>query len=1105
MRTFYFYFLVLGTLLYHVPLFSQTLPGDQIVYGPMLSPVYGDSIRVWVMMKASSGSGSTYVLEVTPESGGAVLTGIAYQTDDRSGHHLRSYLYKGLQQGQAYNVTIKRNGTVVQERSTRFVTEASTVSDFEFLAGGCGRIFDMSRCIDQYEARSHINGTPEIYNHMATEQSDLMVWLGDAVYLLGLQHAGGTCPTAIDDWANKDACFDRYMYYRKFHDSLCRAMPQLAITDNHDTGPNEFNKDMPTLPMTKELFMEWWPNPVYKSNAQGQGLYSSYRYKDVEYFLLDNRSYRESTVKHMGIDQLNWLKQAMLQSTATFKVIISGTPTFDKRGGGRNFSITTECDELIKFVKSNNIDGVLSYSADIHRQEFYGRYNDHTYPFFDVLSGNLASDIGTGNPVIARDNDMIFDAVVQTYTRSNVYGNAGDRRLKIDYVSPEGIVYYGTIIHEDMLKSKDKNTLKLSLSFENGLKDSSAFNRLFSSSQSLFAHDRKGKASSALHIDGGMITTPYSNELNMQDRTFSITYWVKPVEYPSQDYATIFSNAKMNKGFTIGINTAGQPVYIDHASAITYTASFIVKKSQWSHVTWKYDNVKFQLMLYSNGQLLQRWSNVSSSQSSDAAFSIGNNFDDKSFNGFIDEFNFFGKLITDQLVDELSEYSTHKGKALSLKGAQNTVIPSAELNALFSQSFTIEFWSRLTAAPSTGAKLIACNGRVNNLTTGFALEFAASGKLNLAFGTNGSGWTTINEKGNAWKVSEWNHVALTAVKNDSLYLYINGVKIGTAKFTQYTGNTFGLAIGVSTVYQSPIQGEIDELRIWNTPQPQDSILKRMHYELDGTESQLVFYYDFVPYAAQSVKSKGSNAYELSLVSSTLRSSSAPVSKFEPAFRHEVRGSWSIRDMAHSGLSIVATIPDYESNVVIGKNTATGSTVSPTSAEEENMQTLWQIDALKLEEGTFVFEGPIILPSQWATVKSSALEFYLMKQDENGELKIEATGQQLADQIIFSTINLEYGVYTLGWKNSITGFIDRDQTSIRFYPNPSEDYIVLTDLKEAYDQIFLHDIHGQVIEVNQNRTTTDVKLDTSLLSPGMYVIVLHSKETKEKKALRFIKQ
>ncbi len=1461
--------LILLLFYFYSPLFAQTLPGDSLVFGPMLSPVYHDSIRVWVMTKASSGSGNLYTLEVIPEHGGNPLSSVEYHSDNRSGYHLRSYLYTDLSPGQSYEVIMKKNGAIITERSTHFTNDIEDITDFEFLAGGCGRIFDMSRCIDQQESLTHINGTPEIYNHMATEGSDLMVWLGDAVYLLGLQHANGQCPGSIDDWATKDACFDRYYFYRTFHDSLCRAMPQLAITDNHDTGPNEFNKNMPTLPMTKELFMEWWPNPQYKTNTQGQGLYSSYVYKDVEFFLLDNRSYRESTVKHLGAEQLAWLKQALLNSTATFKVLVSGTAAFDKRGGGRNFSITTECDEVIQWIKSNNINGVLCYSADVHLQEFYGRYNDHTYPFFDIISGNLASDIGAGNTSITPDNDQIFFGVIQTYTRTNVYGEPGNRRFKIDYLSPEGVVYYGTIIHEDMLKSKDEETNKLSLSFSNTLKDSSDYNRLLIGDNILFESDRKNNTTSALHLNNSEIHIPYSSEIDLQDRTFSITYWIKPIAFPVQDYTAVFSNGKTNKGFTIGIDKTGSPLLIDHANNKKYTAFFKLKKEEWTHITWKYDNVKLQLMLYSNGQLVQKWSKVNSFQSSDAELILGNNFENKPFNGSLDEFNLYGKLISDALLIQLSEYTSHRGSALSLNGAQNTVIPSTELNGVFGNSFTLEFWARLTANPSTGDKLLACNGRVNNLTTGFALEFAASKKLNLVFGNNGSGWTSISETGNPWQVAEWNHVAITATKNDSLYLYINGIKTGSVKFTNYVANTFGLAFGNSTVYGGSLQAEIDEFRIWNASQVKDSIIKRMHYELDGNENNLAYYYDFNTENLHTVSSKGISSYAIALVNATLGISSAPVANISAPYRaatkgnwsirkessgglrlhdpiaafqsnvvignnpdtttstitsgsniyyvkggwqldalnfplgtlqlnliqflpkydsiskvasefylfkettetdlqlvntgyfdgkslrfmdtyldagiyhigwkadvnaqlfnrkgalslqgnhvahipyhqanavlankftiefwsrlmqdpntnaslisnhgrvngnstglslefpddhslnavfgtngsgwnaintkksfqlgewnhialtaspgewiklylngeavdsnayagfvsnqinfsfgssinynneciamldefriwnkektkkeiqadmylsksavnpsliynytfnHEdegylinsgsieqqvnltnaslipstapigelsitqqnhITGSWSVQDTSNAGLSILVSIPDYETNLVIGKNAQTGSFTSDLTGNRETLNTLWQIDPLKLAEGTFVFEGTILLGEQWDDIKNTAIEFYLMKMDENSELKVEAIGEKEEDEIVFHAIHLDYGTYTLGWKNNVTGLIDQESNMLHFYPNPSNDYLVLEGWNEKTTQLAIHDMTGLLIPADYNQySESQIRVDTSQLAPGMYVIILSEKTTQEKKAVRFIKQ
>ncbi len=104
-------------------------------------------------------------------------------------------------------------------RTASIKNETNVIDDFEFLVSGCGRIYDTTRCIDRPESQTHKNGDPAIFNKWLLS-SDLMVWPGDATYLLGLQHAMGQCPNGVDDWANKDMAFARYIFYRQFHDSL---------------------------------------------------------------------------------------------------------------------------------------------------------------------------------------------------------------------------------------------------------------------------------------------------------------------------------------------------------------------------------------------------------------------------------------------------------------------------------------------------------------------------------------------------------------------------------------------------------------------------------------------------------------------------------------------------------------------------------------------------------------------------------------------------------------------------------------------------------------------------------------------------------------------
>lgn len=1004
--------------------YSQTLPGDSLVFGPMFSVVYHDSVRVWVMTKDGTGSGNTLSLELTPGAGGAALTGTIYNSDTRLGYNLRSYLYTNLTPGLQYTVKVLANGTTTLRTAT--VKNASSIIDnFEFLAGGCGRIYDTTRCIDIPESMVHTNGTPEIYKYMAAENSDMMIWTGDATYLLGLEHTMGvSCPGAVDDWNNSDALFARYSFYRKFQDSLIRSMPQLAIPDNHDLGGNEFNKNMPTLGISKTNFKNWWPNPVYMQNADGSGLYSSYRYKDVEFFLLDNRSFRESTTRHLGTLQLAWLKQALLNSTATFKVLISGTPSFNKSWGGRNFSITAECDTLIKFIKSNNIDGVLCYSADIHGQQFYGKYNDHTYPFFDVLSGNLASDVDlTAATSITPNEDAMFWSNAQTYVRTNLYGNPGNRRYKIEYVSPQGIVYYKSILHEDMLKSIDDSTSKVSLSFAGVLTDSSRYNRTLTGSGISYVADRDSNATSALYFDGtASVTFPFTPELEMQDRTFSIAYWTKPASFTGSDFSTIFSNSNGSNGYSIGFDNLGHPQFINHATNTPYTATVKVLADKWSHITWKYDNVKLQLFLYISGQLVQKWTGVPTPSVASATLNLGNNFQNKHFNGALDEFHIYGKLITDQTVQKLSGYTPHRGSAISLGGSQNMFIPSAQVDAIFAGPFTTELWCRFTSSSISGP-IISTHGRVNNQTKGWDIEFS-NNKPNLVFGNNSTtGWLKIVEAGYAWQSGEWNHIACTAVPGDSLYLYVNGERVGAVPYTSYYANSFGLGLAKSSFYGSTSQIEMDELRIWNAAQSKDSINKRMHYKLSGNENNLAFYYDFNPYTDTTIRSKGSNTYELTLNNGRLVASLAPVTSMDSGYRLPVAGSWSIRRKNSKGLGLIDAVPTLNSSLIVGHHEDSLTAAINTGNPVHYLKGGWQLDGLNLPVANLKINLDECLPA-FDSISHIASEYYLLKP-EASNWNIVNTGYFDGTSLTFTNTFVDTGIYYLGWKvDTASALFDR---------------------------------------------------------------------------------
>lgn len=996
---------------------AQVIPGDSLVYGPMMSPPYNNKVRVWVLTKNNTGSGNALAISMSENAApGTLLTGTVYNSDTRLGYNLRSFEYTNLVPGGNYTAKLMVNGTA-SNRVATIRNEQEIIDDFEFLSGGCGRIYDLTRCIDTPESATHINGDPNMFNVMAQEGSDMMVWLGDAVYLLGLEHAMGQCPGGVDDWANKDMAFARYMFYRRYHDNLVKAMPQLAITDNHDTGPNEFNKTMPTLGQMKEIFKDWWPNPEYKSTAEGPGLFSSYKYKDVEYFLMDNRSYRDGTIQHLGPDQMIWLKGALLASTAKFKVLINGTPSFERNCGGRNFCASTQSVELVNYIRDNNINGVLSLSADIHEQKFMIREgSDVKYPLYDILSGNLNSDIGNGQHNINYGSDYLMTGVKQTYLRINVFGAEDDRRMKVEYVGPTGVAYFETIIHEDMLTSKNEDALKLQLNVSNSVADASTYNHVATATGHTFVNDRDGVANEALAFTANTsVTIPNALSLNFHNRPYSLGFWVNPSEFTANG-STIISNGAAGVGVSFGIDANGKLTYKDHASATTYTSQYSLLPHTWAYIVWKYDNVRRKLTLYYNGFVIQSWTNVISPLASTAGIKVGNNFEGKKFIGALDKLVLHGRIISDDSILAEADFETTRGEVLKVAGAPQMAIPGSVINPLLANNFSIQFWAKLNGDPGTNFKMVASNGRVNGNSTGISFEFPDSNKLNVVIGNNTSGWNTISEQGAAWNVGEWNQVTVTAVKNGQLKYYINGEFVAQTNFTQYVGNDWGLGLGYSPAYTGAVQAELDDMRVWKKALSPEEIKQTMHYGLTGTEQELALYYDFAPttQGANTVTSKGSVSHVITLNGGTLAPATSPVANVADIYQSVVKGKWSKNNTVNvGGLSLPDAITNYASNVVIGKNSDTAVAALPGSTTLSYLKGGWKLDPVSNPFATVKVNLAEALV-KYDSISNVAGKYLLLKKESDTSYLTVAEGDFDGQNATFHNANLTEGEYFLGW-------------------------------------------------------------------------------------------
>jgi hypothetical protein len=591
--------------------------------------------------------------------------------------------------------------------------------------------------------------------------------------------------------------------------------------------------------------------------------------------------------------------------------------------------------------------------------------------------------------------------------------------MKVQYVDLNGTPYFESIIHEDMLKSDEEDTQKLWLAFSGNLQDSSA-QRSKVVGAATYVADRHGKPGAAAKPGYGGLTIRDTAAVSLGDRTFSIGFWIKPQASPLAD-SIVFSNGSPTGGVTLSIDTQGHLKYVDHSSGNVFTVPYVVAFERWQHVLWKYDNVKRTLSLYLNGLLAQRWTNVAAPKASSEEMHVATSFEGGRFMGALDEVNIYGNLLPDEAIKDLAEYEPGGSEVLQLSGAQKTLIPSDQINPALSGDFTIEFWGRLNASPSTNGKILASNSRVNNNTTGISFEFPDSKRLNIVLGTNGSGWKSISETGQPWKIGEWNHVAVTATRNGNLILYVNGELLGQTSFTGYVPNPTGLGLGDSPYYAGEANAELEELRVWGRALSQAEIRQGMHLPAKSGTPNLVLYYDFNGVGTTQVVSKGSNPYVLPLVGANIVDGTCPVQRIPHRYRNLVAANWSVRNESGAGLYLSDPVSNLNSNLLIGYHRQTRAVRWRRGENFFRLKGTWLAQPNNLLSGNLSIDLGALLENPEAITEQASRYWLVQEPFSRGrsshqeDVRIEGVAD--GNVIRFANVPLvETATYSLIWRS-----------------------------------------------------------------------------------------
>lgn len=440
---FFKFIIFVSTVLLSTAVFTQT---TGIVSGPMLGPVELRDAKVWLEVSKDVKTVSLqYRKKARPDDpvgrGDTKTKNVFYKGLLGNDFNPLQITVGGLDFNTTYEYQFVLNGKPTAAKGS-FTTKdlwqyRKPAPDFFFLAGSCAYfnqpLYDRP-------------GTPygkdsSIFIPMAKEKAAFMLWLGDNWYTREVDY--------YSEWG---------LWYRASRDrslpilqNFWKAMPHLATWDDHDYGPNDIGKNYILKEVSRKVMMNYWCNPSYGEN--GQGIYTVSTWGDVDLFILDDRWWRSSDrmkdsidgkpnpdKRMLGQQQMEWLKNSLLFSSATFKIIVNGSQVLNP---GSPFDklqrFPAEYEELMKFLKDNRVNGVIFLSGDRHHSEVIKVDREGTYPLYDVTISPLTAGthkffgVEQNNPyrVFALDEK-------QNYGRFNITGKRGERKLAVEFMGLNG-------------------------------------------------------------------------------------------------------------------------------------------------------------------------------------------------------------------------------------------------------------------------------------------------------------------------------------------------------------------------------------------------------------------------------------------------------------------------------------------------------------------------------------------------------------------------------------------------------------------------------------------------------------------------------------------
>ena len=235
--------------------------------------------------------------------------------------------------------------------------------------------------------RADLDEKQRIFNRIRKLNPHAFMLIGDTVY--------NDLPSGVFDQPYRlEKKYNRQLQIRRFQDFYSQ-IPLYTVWDDHDFWENDADRDQVSSEnrrLSRSLFTSIFPNPA--EGEAGKGIYFKWSLGDIDFFMLDTRWFRRKSKSQMlGNSQNSWLRQQLLASDATFKVLVSSVQWHEKGGKDSWSDYLPERDVLFQFLFENKINGILLLSGDAHFGAAYQlspNLSTAGYPLTEFTSSGMA-------------------------------------------------------------------------------------------------------------------------------------------------------------------------------------------------------------------------------------------------------------------------------------------------------------------------------------------------------------------------------------------------------------------------------------------------------------------------------------------------------------------------------------------------------------------------------------------------------------------------------------------------------------------------------------------------------------------------------------------